>query len=139
MTVSRGIRNNNPGNIDYSQNTKWAGQLAHNPAIESRFCRFESPTYGIRALAKVLITYNKKYGINSIAGIIMRWAPATENNTKAYIDQVAKACGVDPFAEIDVLAHLRNLVPAIIKHENGQQPYPQDVIDAGIRLATGGK
>jgi len=139
MTATRGIRNHNPGNIDYNPATKWAGQLNHNVAIEPRFCRFESPTYGIRALSKVLITYNKKHGIKNIAGIIMRWAPATENNTKSYIDQVAKACGVDPFAEIDVIAILPKLVPAIIKHENGQQPYPQDVIDAGIRLATGGK
>ncbi len=52
--MTRGIRNNNPGNIDHNPKNKWQGQLQHDPKIEKRFCRFESPEYGIRALMKLL-------------------------------------------------------------------------------------
>ncbi|OTA21061.1 structural protein [Xenorhabdus beddingii] len=57
--MSRGIRNNNPGNIDHNPKNKWQGQLRHDPKIEKRFCRFESPEYGIRALMKLLSNYHK--------------------------------------------------------------------------------
>jgi len=139
MKQSRGIRNNNPGNIDYNPNTKWAGQLPHIPEIEKRFCRFESPIFGIRALCKVLLTYQRKHGIKTVAGIIMRWAPAVENNTKAYISAVAKACGVEDTQEIEVADYLMPLCKAIIAHENGSQPYGDETIRAAIHLATCGK
>lgn len=58
--MTRGIRNNNPGNIDYNPANKWQGQLPMDKVIEPRFCRFESPEYGIRALMKLLSTYHKK-------------------------------------------------------------------------------
>ena len=136
---TRGIRNHNPGNIDYHSGTKWAGQLPHDAKIEARFCRFESPIFGIRALAKLLLNYQRKYGINTVAGVIMRWAPATENNTRAYIDSVADDCGVDSVQEIVIADHLPAMVRAIIAHENGQQPYSDETINAGIALAMGGK
>ena len=60
--MSRGIRNNNPGNIDYSPKNKWLGELPFNPAIESRHCRFTKPEYGIRALFKLLRSYSKYPG-----------------------------------------------------------------------------
>ncbi|EPC6969828.1 structural protein, partial [Providencia stuartii] len=30
---ARGIRNNNPGNIDYNKANNWKGQLPHDPSI----------------------------------------------------------------------------------------------------------
>lgn len=134
--VSRGIRNNNPGNIDYNA-TKWLGQLPHDPKIEPRFCRFKDPVYGIRALCKLILTYNRKYGINTVAGIITRWAPSVENNTAAYIAQVARACQVDSTEEISVQDMLPYIVPAIIRHENGSQPYSADTIARAIAMALG--
>ncbi|MDE9591255.1 structural protein, partial [Xenorhabdus bovienii] len=56
--MTRGLRNNNPGNIDHNPANKWQGQLPHDLSIEKRFCRFESPEYGIRALIKLLINYH---------------------------------------------------------------------------------
>ena len=137
--MTRGIRNHNPGNIDYNAATRWAGQLMHNPAIESRFCRFESPVFGIRALCKLLLTYQKKYGIDTVAGIILRWAPSIENNTLAYIDSVAKSCGVKDTQSIIVADYLDPLAKAIIQHENGSQPYSDETIRSAIHMATGGK
>lgn len=53
----RGIRNNNPGNIRWGEN--WQGLKKDGKERDSSFCVFESPEYGIRALAKILINYKK--------------------------------------------------------------------------------
>ncbi|WP_310740157.1 hypothetical protein [Arsenophonus apicola] len=37
VKAARGIRNNNPGNIDYNPVNKWQGQLPVDKSIESRF------------------------------------------------------------------------------------------------------
>ena len=60
--VARGIRNNNPGNIRHGE--KWEG--LSDKQTDSSFCIFVSPEYGIRALAKVLLTYYKKYQLNTV-------------------------------------------------------------------------
>lgn len=142
MTIekSRGIRNNNPGNIDYNPNTKWQG--LDDPPIEQgvpkpRFCRFKDATYGIRAIARLLITYQDKHGIDSVQGVINRWAPAVENDTDAYINRVAKKMGVKPREVIDLhdFDTLYALTEAIITHENGYQPYTKAQITKGLVLA----
>lgn len=137
MRRPRGIRNHNPGNIDRTGD-KWQGMDADQSG-DDRFVVFVAPQWGIRALVKVLLSYQRKHGIKTIRGIINRWAPPVENNTSAYVDQVAKACGVEPDDTIDIenKAVLRALVSSIIKHENGQQPYGAGVIDLGIDLALG--
>lgn len=137
MKTPRGIRNHNPGNIDRTAD-KWQG-MAADQSSDSRFVVFVAPQWGIRAMVKVLLSYQRKHGIKTIRGIINRWAPPNENNTDAYVSQVAKACGVDPDDTIDIenKAVLRALVSSIIKHENGQQPYGTGVIELGIDLALG--
>ncbi|WP_426576323.1 structural protein [Xenorhabdus stockiae] len=125
--MTRGIRNNNPGNIDHNPANKWQGQLQHDPNLEKRFCRFESPEYGIRALMKLLCNYHKG-GHNSISKMINRWAPSNENNTTAYINGVAKALNVDQFERIEInRTTLIALAKSIIRHENGRQPYSDDI------------
>lgn len=137
MKTPRGIRNHNPGNIDRTAD-KWQG-MAADQSSDSRFVVFVAPQWGIRAIVKVLLSYQRKHGIKTIRGIINRWAPPAENNTDAYVNQVAKACGVEPDDTIDIenKAVLRALVSSIIKHENGQQPYGAGVIELGIDLAIG--
>lgn len=134
----RGIRNNNPGNIRRTGDwTKWQGLAAPDKQNDSAFIAFATPAWGIRALARTLVTYRDKYDLTTIRGIISRWAPPHENNTKAYVSVVANAVGVDPDDHIDVADFdtAMKLVPAIIKHENGVQPYPEDVLRAGLKLA----
>lgn len=137
MKTPRGIRNHNPGNIDRTGD-KWQG-MAADQSSDSRFVVFVAPHWGIRALAKVLLSYQRKHGLKTIRGIIDRWAPPVENNTDAYIDQVAKACGVEPDDTIDIQnkAVMRELVTSIIRHENGQQPYGDAVIELALDLALG--
>ena len=54
-----------------------------------------------------------------------------------YVDVVARAVGTSPDHDVDVHAYavMRPLVEAIIRHENGMQPYPDAVIDEGLRRA----
>ncbi|MDX7999439.1 structural protein [Xenorhabdus sp. Reich] len=125
--MTRGIRNNNPGNIDHNPANKWQGQLPHDRSIEKRFCRFETAEHGIRALIKLLINYHGN-GYKSVAKMINRWAPPNENKTLIYIKNVAQSLGVDPLQIFELNKQtLIALAKAIIYHENGKQPYPDDV------------
>ncbi len=128
---ARGERNNNPGNIDYNPRNPWQGQLPHDPAIEARFCRFQSPEYGIRAIYKLLQTYQTKYGLNSVKAIINKYAPPNENNTTGYINRAAADIG------IGINDHLNTkdkktgiaLATAIVGVELGYQPYQPAVFE----------
>lgn len=139
-----GIRNNNPGNIEYSPSTRWQG--LDNPPSDGRFCRFKDPTYGIRAIAVTLITYQDKRKakdgsrIDTVREIIERWAPPSENDTSAYVRHVRQKLGLGAEeypGEVDVhdFEDCRKLVETIILHENGSQPYTDAQIEKGLRLA----
>ena len=135
QAVSRGVRNNNPGNIDRNH-IKWQG-MAPDQSSDKRFIVFKTPAYGIRALAVVLQTYQSTHHLYTIRGIINRWAPPRENDTTSYVQLVAKKCGVTPEGHINVLNDgiMFKLVKAIIEHENGYQPYSDPVILHGLSLA----
>lgn len=133
-TQARGIRLNNPGNIEHGDT--WRGMAAAQD--DPRFIAFTEPVYGLRALARLLLNYQRKHGIRTIDGLIKRYAPPCENNTKAYADAVAKACGVAPTDPIDVAARLPDIIPAIVRHENGSQPYDQAVIRLAVVMAQAG-
>lgn len=139
----RGIRNNNPGNIRWGDN--WQGLIASHMRTDKSFCQFTEPVYGIRAICVILVNYGSKTGqpgiggpgIDTVREVIGRWAPPNENDTEAYIASVAKAVGVDANKHIDLTSPdvLRKMVPAIIQHENGAQPYSAELIDQAIRMA----
>ncbi len=129
LQTPRGIRNNNPGNIE-DNGTKWRGRVGD----DGRFVIFDTPENGIRALARTLKTYHKKYGLTTVRGIINRWAPAVENDTNSYIEHVAGSLGVLPDSSLSE-SQIMAIVPVIIRHENGQQPYSIEVLNAGIQAA----
>ena len=118
---SRGVRNNNPGNIEKSRD-RWLGLAANQP--DSRFSTFTEANWGIRAMARILQNYQKKPGLNTIEEIIDRWAPPVENNTSAYVKAVARETGLDKDQKLDLKKHehLFPLVKAVIRHENGYKP-----------------
>ncbi|CDG20572.1 Protein P5 [Xenorhabdus poinarii G6] len=130
--MSRGIRNYNPGNIRHGD--KWLG-LRETQTDES-FCQFVSPEYGIRAMLKILRNYERKYGDNTIRQFISRWAPKIENDTEAYIHYVSQAVGVTSDAVIDVNHQptMTALIQAMIRMENGQQPYSDYVFTRAFEL-----
>lgn len=67
-----------------------------------RFARFDTPENGIRALGKLLQTYQRVYGLNTVAKIISRWAPSNENDTAAYVRSVERRIGLAPGAKIQL-------------------------------------
>ncbi|MFT0520501.1 structural protein P5 [Pseudomonas faucium] len=146
MTTPRGVRNRNPGNIDFNPRNAWQGQLGLEEGVANpRFARFDHPENGIRALGKLLINYRGKDGMPGVGGkgidtvleTINRWAPSNENDTQAYAAAVAKRLGVgttDPINIKDPVT-LRGMVLGIIVHENGGTPYPSAIIDEGVRRA----
>ena len=130
--MARGLRNNNPGNIRHGSN-QWQGMSAEQ--TDNAFVQFDDPVYGIRALAKLLKNYQSNYGLVTVREIINRWAPPSENETGSYVEHVARIVGVNPDARINVDEKIVPLVTAIIKHENGLQPYDPETIARGISLA----
>jgi hypothetical protein len=131
----RGIRNNNPGNIDYRGQ---AGASLENPG--GRFARFETAYDGLKAMARQLMRYfeGKTTGkpLQTLNEIISTWAPGNENNTDAYIAQLSKSLGVAPNAVLNLKDPqvLSSLMNGIIHHENGRNPYPGEL----VRMAAGG-
>lgn len=145
IITPRGVRNNNPGNIDYNPRNQWVGQIGIEQGPNGRFAVFDKPENGIRALGKLLLNYRAKDGMPGVgrAGIdtplefISRWAPSNENDTLAYAQAFAKRLGVGVRDSIDIANPkvLRAGVLSIIFHENGQNPYTDAVIDEGVRRA----
>jgi len=131
---TRGLRNNNPGNIRYD-GTDWEGLAS--PPTDGTFCIFTDPVYGIRALGKILTNYVALDGVPStVTALISRWAPPSENDTAAYIADVDEQLGLTPGNDaVDLSVSLPALVAAIISHENGLQPYASNTILTGLSLA----
>ncbi len=124
--LTRGLRNNNPGNLVYTsigwngkipleKNTDWSGTPSN---IKKQFEQFIELRYGIRALMRDLINDHKK-GKKSVVDLISEFAPAFENQTQAYINTVIKNIGMSIVNELteDVLL---KLCKAIIRVENGK-------------------
>ncbi|HEB8489481.1 TPA: hypothetical protein R1A02_001390 [Klebsiella pneumoniae] len=131
----RGVRNNNPGNLEASSSNPWVGQTGS----DGRFAKFETPEHGIRALGRNLISYQRQ-GIDTVGEIINRWAPPSDNNdTAAYIKAVCAQLGVTENQPLDASNPdtLQALCAAIIKHENGTQPYSPDQLSTGVSAALG--
>ncbi|PHR87953.1 MAG: hypothetical protein COA78_36780 [Blastopirellula sp.] len=126
----KGIRNNNAGNIEYNKNVNWVGQIGD----DGRFIVFSAPEYGIRAIARIISTYRTKHGINTIHGIINRWAPPVENDTGSYVNSVSQKTGIPPNQPLHD-AQIPAIIAAIIHHENGQSPYDLAFIKYGVSLA----
>lgn len=136
----RGIRNNNPGNIEWGD--PWQGLATDR--VDPRFAQFVSPAFGIRALARTLITYQDKHGVHTIRAAVNRWAPPIENDTDAYVTMVSRGARIGPDVMVDFqdYAQLKPIVECIIRHENGIGPlktlstwYSEAQIDEGLRLA----
>lgn len=129
--LSRGIRNNNPGNIERTR-VRWKG-MASDQSADPRFIVFTAPQWGLRAIARILLG-DWREGQDTIASLIEEWAPPHENDTVAYVRAVGVAAGVDPYMPADIPGLLPKIIPAIVKHENGSQPYSPELIQLGIDL-----
>lgn len=130
--ISRGIRNNNPGNIEHRDD--WVG-LAEEQDDE-RFCTFSHAKYGVRAMCKIFFSYARR-DVRTIEKIISTWAPPHENNTEQYIKNVSSWTGIGTKKAPDLSSaeDLANLCMAIARQENGTIGFDKSVYLEGARLA----
>jgi TP901 family phage tail tape measure protein len=135
--TERGLRNNNPGNIEYTGNfAKSHGATGVEDGPEQRFAKFATAQDGLNALADLLRTY-LAHGTDSVRKMIARYAPKKENQTEAYIANVAKKLGVDPDQKLNLdPAQMSGMIDAIVRVENGKNPYSSEMI---ARASTPGQ
>ena len=130
--MTRGERNNNPGNVRIVHGVTWLGQS--DTQTDEAFVQFTDPTYGIRATVRIVRAY-KREGLLTLSEAIDRYAPPNENNSETYVTEVCTQCGLGPDDAVDFDTIMPQLVSAIIRHENGEMIYtPQQIAD-GIALA----
>lgn len=150
-----GVRLNNPGNLEWG--SPWQGLVPREQSRyyktgssqQQRFCEFIEAAFGIRAIAVTLMTYRDKRKANdgskidTILEVVERWAPAFENNVRAYANHVQKVmcqeqgvCAVvDQVLDLYDYDTMRGLIVGIIAHENAGYRYPDAVVDEGMRRA----
>lgn len=125
----RGLRNNNPGNIRVSSAQTWQGEIRGAAKKDKDFCEFKEMRYGYRALIKLLQNYQRMYRLNTVAGLIGRWAPPNENNTANYARFVAQKLkvGVDDRIDTTDKTTATALAAAISEMENGVPAVSADI------------
>lgn len=137
----RGLRNNNPGNIEKIPNDTWQGQIGS----DGRFVIFTDLEHGARALLRVLRTYHTKHKIYTISDIINRWAPewvinekgekVRENDTAKYIEFVSQKTGISPDTKLTLNAQdtYCRIAQAMCHFETGST-LPMNIFHAGWQM-----
>ena len=127
----------NPGNLRKSA-VRWLGEKD----TTSDFSEFENPTYGVRAMAKTLMTYQNKHKISTIRDIVNKYAPTSDkNNVESYIKFISNKTGIAPTAKLNLndKTVLMPLMEAMIEQEVGKENVPtKKEIDDGIKMAFSG-
>lgn len=112
--LTRAERNNNPGNIE---DGPFARSQPGYAGSDGRFAKFVSADAGFGAMEALL--RGRGYaggGRNTIAKIISKYAPSSENNVGAYVGAVERATGIDRNAALSA-AQIRAVSRAMAKHE----------------------
>lgn len=132
--MPRGMRNNNPLNIEHSRANPWRG-LAE-PPTDGRFARFVTMELGVRAAAVTLRTYQNRHKLDTVEKIIRRWAPPIENDVKAYIASVNKHANFNADQKLDLTNAdvLVRLIRAMARHECGVE-LDEKIARLGVSLA----
>ena len=136
IAKSRGIRNNNPGNLRKTS-IPWKGKVPHSMNTDGSFEQFHHVGWGIRA---IIIDLKNKIdrGLDTIPKILEVYAPKTENNTMAYIERVSRQTGIGKHRKLQANREtLFKLTSAIISVENlaSERHLITDTdIDASFRL-----
>jgi hypothetical protein len=129
--MTRGERNNNPGNIRFDIRWAWQGQVGKDGGD---YLIFDTPQNGVRAMTRDLLAKITR-GENTITKILYIYAPPSDNNpTQDYIASVSGWSGVGKDTPIapDDKSRITALVTAMIRFENARVFWPASVITAGV-------
>jgi hypothetical protein len=126
-----GVRNNNPGNLR---------QWGDTPRDSRGYAVFPTPEAGLAATIKNLQAQQKVHGLNTVQAIISKWAPATENNTAAYISDITKRTGfsANQKLNLDDPKTVAPLISGIVKHEGNGAGFSDDMINRAVAAQLGG-
>lgn len=136
----RGMRLKNPLNIRQSS-IRWLGGIYTNPPADPAFVEFTDVINGIRAACKIILNYHFHDGVETLAQIVSRWAPSTDDNdTGAYIADVASRTDFGADDKFDFSSHdgLCKLVAAMARHEQGGEFLSSQDIATGVSEALAG-
>ncbi|MDR2935866.1 MAG: structural protein P5 [Rikenellaceae bacterium] len=133
--MSRGLRNNNPGNIRLS-GVRYLGEV--QPSTDPAFKQFKTIVWGYRAMFVLLRAYEVRHGLRTLRGMIARYAPPGENDTSAYENAVSVRARFAPERILSTLdgSVMIPLVAAMSRVENGVDAVEADV-RAGWELFAG--
>ena len=122
-----GFRNHNPGNLRSASNST---------GTNGGFATFANDDDGLSAMARQLMLYGDR-GNNTLESVIHTYAPRSENDTRAYIDSVSGSTGYAAQERVNLhdTETLKSVMAAMIKHENGAQPYSDEELGNAIQTA----
>ncbi|MBA7736487.1 hypothetical protein [Enterobacter roggenkampii] len=122
-----GFRNHNPGNLRSASNSTGSN---------GGFATFANDDDGLAAMARQLMLYGDR-GNNTLESVIHTYAPRSENDTRAYIDSVSGSTGYAAQERVNLhdTETLKSVMAAMIKHENGAQPYSDEELKNAIQTA----
>lgn len=103
---------NNPGNLRL-------------PGSNFGFQQFASPDAGVRKMAWQLRTFQERDKLDTLSSIISRYAPKSENDTAAYIKDVAQKTGFGATQHLDLRDSdtMSKVIAAMISHEQSRGSY----------------
>ncbi len=112
QTVWEGVRSgvgspkNNPGNM-------------RPPNQTTGFMQYPTEEAGLRGMARQLLLYSSRDKLDTVEAIVSKYAPKSENDTKAYIGDVSKRTGFAPNQRLDLSnpETLSRLIAAMVSHE----------------------
>jgi hypothetical protein len=123
--LPRGLRNNNPGNIEDGPLAKslpgYKGVEPDGPYGKGRFAVFDTPENGMGAHDALLLSYSRR-GLKTARDIATRWAPKSDkdpnNDPEAYASYIG---GGDPDKVLDLNnpEERKRIVQAMGRWENG--------------------
>jgi hypothetical protein len=134
--TTRGERNNNPLNLERTSD-HWQGQDV--PQLDPRFSTFRDAVFCYREGARI-VREHFATGRDTIEKIVAAYAPDTENNTEAYIADVVGRMGIARDSRLNITravgdrSDLLPLLAAFTWHENGEDIYPDSIIQHGMDL-----
>ena len=137
MADPRSIRTNNPGAMNYGPFARANGAIGS----DGRLAIFPDMETGFKAQENLLGTYETKHGLNTVRGIINRWAPPNvdNNSTDQYTQFVASRLGVSPDSPLtpdlrprlaEVMAHYEAGRP-VSRTASTVPPVPTSTLSAG--------
>lgn len=114
------VRNNNPGNLRYSENLTKPGYVLEKATKgDAGFAKFNTIEEGIEAMKKQLRLDLVKREM-TLEEFLNKYAPPTENKTDVYINNIAKAIDIDPEDKVSS-DKIDDLAAAMIIQEGGSE------------------